>query len=147
MSTPCLAEPTGRIQTRFGAFTVPEPQVVTFPDGLPGFESCRRFVLILVDELRPFCCLHGLDDPYPSFLAVDPAMIDGDYRPALGPADVIALDRPDRAPLWLVLVTLGPDESTANLAAPIAINPAAMKGRQVLLDGPAHSVRRPLLVR
>jgi flagellar assembly factor FliW len=30
--------------TRFGALSVDETQFMEFPEGLPGFEDCRRFV-------------------------------------------------------------------------------------------------------
>jgi flagellar assembly factor FliW len=144
---PATASPDGRIQTRFGAFDVPHPQIVTFPEGIPGFESCRRFVLILADELSPLSCLQALDAPYPSFLAADPATVSAEYRPQLSPADRIVLGSDDGQPLWLVILTLGLHQVTANLRAPVAINPVTMTGRQVLLDDPDYSVCFPVEAR
>jgi flagellar assembly factor FliW len=144
---PSIASPDGRIQTRFGAFDVPHPQIVSFPEGIPGFESCRRFVLILADELSPLTCLQALDAPYPSFLAADPATVRPDYEPALSGADRSALGLADGQPLWLVILTLGMHQVTANLKAPVAINPMTMTGRQVLLEDPAYSVCFPVEAR
>jgi flagellar assembly factor FliW len=124
-----------RIQTRFGEFTVPSPHVVRFPDGIPGFEVCQRFVLIAADALTPLSCLQGLEAPFPSFLAADPANLRADYRPVLGTADRAKLGVKDAdTVLWLVLLTVGLHEVTANLKAPIAVNPATMVGRQVVLE-------------
>ena len=63
------------VDTRFGIFGVRAEDVVTFPDGLPGFEGCHRFVLLSAEALAPFRCLQALDPPGPSFLAVDPMAI------------------------------------------------------------------------
>ncbi len=32
--------------TRFGSVTIDESQIVTFSEGLPGFETTRRFVFL-----------------------------------------------------------------------------------------------------
>lgn len=141
-------QPAGsRITTRFGAFDVPQQDIVTFPDGIPGFEQCRRFVLILADELSPLSCLQALDPPYPSFLAADPASLRPDYLPQLTDADRHALEASDGPLLWLTILTVSLHEVTANLRAPVVINPATMKGRQVLLEGDTYPVRWPVEAR
>lgn len=132
--------PQGRIQTRFGEFDVVRTQVVTFPEGIPGFAACRRFVLIRADELSPLTCLQAMDPPFPSFLAAEPSTLRPDYRPELAAPDGAALGHPAGPPLWLVILTLGLHEVTANLRAPIAIDPVTMVGRQVLLDEPTYPV-------
>jgi flagellar assembly factor FliW len=142
-----LAPASGRVQTRFGEFDVVRSHMVTFPEGLPGFASCRRFVLIHADELSPLTCLQGLDPPCPSFLAADPTTLGVDYRPRLSFSDRAALGDPAGSPLWLVILTLGLHQITANLRAPIAINSETMTGRQVVLDDPAYSVCWPVEAR
>ena len=146
MTGPATLEASvGRIHTRFGAFEVPEPQIVTFPEGIPGFESCHRFVVILADELGPLTCLQALEPPFPSFLAVDPATICPDYHPSLpGGADGTAEAVTDDPPLCLVLLTIGVHEVSANLRAPILIDSATMTGRQVVLDDASYPVSWPV---
>ena len=58
-----------RVETAFGAFDVAADQIVTFPAGLPGFEECRRFVVLSSRELEPFKCLQSVEGPSASFLA------------------------------------------------------------------------------
>ena len=132
---PAYAPAECRIQTRFGEFTVPSPHVVRFPDGIPGFETCQRFMLIGGDRLTPLSCLQGLDAPFPSFLAADPANLLRSYHPVLGAADFarLGITHADGV-LWLVLLTIGLHEVTANLKAPVAVSLETMIGRQVLLD-------------
>jgi flagellar assembly factor FliW len=133
-------EASGRIHTRFGEFDVVRTQTVTFPEGIPGFGTCRRFVLIHADELSPLTCLQAMDPPFPSFLAADPSTLRADYRPALPASDRAALGEPVTPPLWLVLLTLGLHDVTANLRAPLAIDLETMTGRQVVLEDSSYPV-------
>jgi len=138
----------GRIQTRFGEFALDSPQVIEFADGLPGFEGCQRFVLIMSEQLAPLRCLQGLDAPFPSFLAADPSQIRPGYHPRLSEADRASLGvSPGDPVLWLVLLTIGAEHVTANLKAPVAVNPATMSGRQVILEDPDLPVTWPVETR
>ncbi|MCC6987928.1 MAG: hypothetical protein IT181_02950, partial [Acidobacteria bacterium] len=38
--------PPATVETRFGTFPVAAADIVHFAHGVPGFESCRQFVLI-----------------------------------------------------------------------------------------------------
>ena len=40
-----------------GGILIREESVLTFPDGLPGFESAKRFALVTVEEIMAH--LHG----------------------------------------------------------------------------------------
>jgi flagellar assembly factor FliW len=134
-----------RIQTRFGEFDVTSPANVTFPDGIPGFEACRRFILIAADELSPLSCLQALDAPCPSFLAANPLTIRADYRMDLGQADRFKLGVRSGDPLlWLVILTVELHRVTANLKAPIVINSRQMVGRQVCIDEPDYPICAPI---
>src|SRR5262245_34128992 len=98
--------------------------VITFAHGLPGFERCRRFVLVASPELAPFVCLKGLDDAEPSFLAIDPRRVDPSYALPLTAADCRRLEAGDAEPmLWLSLVRVDGDAATVNLQAPVVVNP------------------------
>lgn len=131
--SPSAATPVLEIATPFGAFSADAAGVVTFTAGLPGFERCRRFVLVSAPALGPFTCLHGLDAPHPSFLTIDPRRVVAGYGPALTAADRRRLDADDGSPLlWLSVVRLDGDRATANLRAPIVVNPARLLGVQVL---------------
>ena len=121
-------------------------QIITFPDGLPGFESCRRFVLVSSDEGAPFQVLRALDPPQPAFVAIHPTLVLKRYRTVLSRADQIRLDAADDAPLvWLGIVMLGSDgTASVNLRAPIVINPRTMIGFQVMPHECLYPLRHPL---
>ena len=110
-----------------------EGTVVTLPDGVPGFERCRRFVVVTSPTLEPFTCLQSVDDEGPSFLALDPKSIVPDYQTRLGDAERVRLDvRGDDALLWLAIVRFDTDVAKVNLRAPIVINPRSMTGVQLI---------------
>lgn len=124
-----MSEQRMTVETPFGTFDVKSQDVVTFPRGLPGFEQCRQFVLLSHATLAPLRCLHAVDGSRASFLAVDPQPAMADYRCSL-PAEQCDLVGADAGtPLvWLALVALsdGEDVPTANLRAPVVINPTSM---------------------
>jgi len=122
-------------------------EAVTFPDGIPGFESCRRWVVMAADDATPLRRLHAMDGVEASFLAIDPRGVLEGYRCELSASDRRRLGAGDQDPLlWLALVTL--EESgalTVNLRAPIVINPKTMTGQQVLPHNCLYPVRHVLL--
>jgi len=107
--------------------------VVTFPEGLPGFEASRRFLLITSPDFAPFTCVHGADPGAPSFLAIDPRRAESAYRCELPAADRARLKAAENTTLlWLALVAPREDGPTVNLRAPLVINPDTMLGLQVV---------------
>ena len=128
------------IDTRFGAFAASDRDIVTLVRGLPGFERCRRYVLLSAKSLEPFACLQGLDDPRPSFLALDPRIVVPGYETTLDAADRRRLDlAPGDTPLWLAVVRLEADAAAVNLRAPIVVNPRRMVGLQIIPAASSYS--------
>ena len=124
----------------------PADAVITFPQGLPGFEDCRQFVLLSSSELAPLHCLQGASGPPVSFVAIDPRWVVPDYRCELGEADRARLGDTGSGPLvWLALVTLGENEAaTVNLRAPVVIDPGRMRGCQLVPHDSPYPLRHPL---
>jgi flagellar assembly factor FliW len=118
---------------------VTSPETIRFPHGLPGFESCRGFVLMTSESFGPLQCLQAVEGPTASFLVIDPRRVLADFRCELSVADQARIGLHDRDTLlWLSLVTIELDGTiTVNLRAPIVINPATMTGHQVV---PHHCI-------
>lgn len=119
---------------------------VRFPNGLPGFEGCRSFVLMQNEVLGPLQLLKAVEGPSASFLVIDPRRVLPEYRCELSQADrhrlgVSKTDATDTL-LWLVLVTIELDGTiTANLRAPIVINPDRMTAQQVVPHDCVYPIR------
>lgn len=114
------------------------PDVVHFPEGLPGFEACRRYAVVTAPSLEPFCALQGQGPGAPAFVVIDPRRLTPDFSCTLEPTDRARLhladdDGASSAPLlWLSIVTVNEAGASANLRAPIVINPQTMRGVQLL---------------
>ena len=74
----------------FGAVEVSPEKVITFPQGLPGFESSRQFMLVHAEGAAEPASytLQSLDDPALAFEIVDPASFGFSYELALSDADL-----------------------------------------------------------
>ena len=122
-------------------------EAVTFPDGIPGFESCRNWVVMAAEEATPLRRLHAIDGAEASFLAIDPRVVLDNYRCDLSAADRRHLGAGDNDPLlWLAIVMMEPSGAlTVNLRAPIVINPKTMIGQQVLPHNCLYPLRHVLV--
>ena len=131
-----------RVETAFGTFDVSSDEIISFPAGLPGFEECRRFVVLSSRELDPFKCLQSVEGPSASFLAVDPRRVFPDYRCVLSDVDRARLGEPDEESLvWLAVVTVLDDQTLVNLRAPVVVNPARMLGYQLMPSNSLYPLR------
>lgn len=134
-----------RVETAFGTFDVAAEDIIAFPAGLPGFEECRRFVVLSARDLEPFKCLQSVEGPSASFLAVDPRRAFPDYRCVLSDVDRVRLGDPDEETLvWLAIVTVSADETIVNLRAPVVVNPARMLGYQLMPSNSLYPLRYEL---
>lgn len=118
-----------------------ETLVVEFPSGIPGFESYRRFVLIASADLSPLGCLKAVDASDVSFLVIDPNLLWLNYDISLSAFERARLGAgADEPLLWLTIVTITEKEATANLRAPVVINPSKMIGCQVIRENDQYPV-------
>lgn len=114
---------------RFGTLMVPGEAVVEFRQGIPGFDGLRRFALLPVrDDLA---WLQSAEHPALAFLLVRP------WR-------VMAGAHSDDAAAWaMVAIGTDPARSSANLMAPVRIDPATGTGEQAILTDSAWPTAAP----
>ena len=122
-------------------------EAVTFPDGIPGFESCHSWVVMAAEDATPLRRLHAIDGADASFLTIDPRVVLEGYRCDLSASDRRRLGASENEPLlWLALVMMEPSGAlTVNLRAPIVINPRTMTGQQVLPHNCLYPLRHVLV--
>ena len=118
---------------------------ISFPDGIPGFEACHRFVLLTSDALAPLQRIESIEGPPAAFLGIDPRLLLEGYRCTLTATDLRALGADgDSTLLWFAIISETDGVLYANLRAPVVINPQRMIGRQVLPDEGLYPIRHPL---
>jgi flagellar assembly factor FliW len=137
------------IQTeRFGELTVPETDILHFPEGLLGFGDRKEFILVQEAAYAPFLWLQSADDPHLSFVVVDPLTFVPDYKVEVKPAEVKSLELEDidkARVLVIVVVRDDPDQITANLQGPLIINPEKGTGKQIVLLNDRYHTRHYIL--
>jgi flagellar assembly factor FliW len=123
-------------------------QALTLADALPGFPGHRDYVLVAADAEGLLFWLQSVAPEGPRFLAVPAEPFFPDYAPALPPAvrAELGLGDPADARLYCLVTVLGGDvaSATANLRAPVVVNPATARARQVVLADGRHPIRRSL---
>jgi flagellar assembly factor FliW len=121
--------------------------VFHFADGIPGFPQIQQWALVRLDEMGSVFDLHALDGSGTRFVTVPSFSFFPDYAPEINDDVATALELTDAADaLVLLIVNVGADlpSSTANLAAPVIVNSAKLKGAQVVLDDLDLPIRAPL---
>jgi len=136
--------------TRYGEMEtvrVSEEVVLTFPDGMPGFERHHRYALLQDTKLAPFFWLQSLHDPLVGFLVITPGLLVRDYEFDIADPDVEMLDLDDASEARVLSILVVPEDiraMTTNLQAPIIINPLKRIAKQVILTDERFPLRFPV---
>lgn len=136
------------ITRQFGPIDYSEEGVITFPQGLLGFEGMHRFLLIDQPEIEPLRWLQSIDEPQIAFTVIEPELVWPDFRVRLSSDDREGLGlAPQGEPLVLVLVTVpqDPAEMTANLLGPLVMHPEKRVARQLVLHDSSYGTRERLI--
>jgi flagellar assembly factor FliW len=139
-----------KIQTRpFGEIEIEERQIIDFPDGIPGFDYLKKFVLLdTVDEKSPLKWLQAFDEPELAFIIIRPVDFMREYELAVSMNDIEAVGAEGAENLLvfaIVTIPSNPSDMTANLQGPVIINPDKRLGRQVISLSDKYNVRHRIL--
>jgi flagellar assembly factor FliW len=120
-----------------------------FAAGVPGFPQARAFTLKSWGaEPSPFIVLECQDVIGLRFVAVGPALFFPWYEPHFGPEVYQALDAGgpgDIAVLVILTLHARPEDTTANLLGPLAINTQTGQAVQAVLSGCGYEPQTPIV--
>ena len=129
----------------FGVMDYEEDEIITFPEGLFGFESETKYLLIRFnDEDDTLLCLQSLTTPQLAFVVVNPFRLMPEYAPYVADADLefLNVNNQELVAIYAIAVVGDTTEQTSiNLKAPLVIVPESHIGRQVILDDAQYSFR------
>ena len=74
--------------TRFGQVEVDEQSLLTFPQGVLGFESIQEFCLLEHKPGSPFLWLQAVENPALAFVVINPFDFIADYDLTISGADI-----------------------------------------------------------
>jgi flagellar assembly factor FliW len=122
--------------TRFGTVDYESGDVLRFPEGLPGFETCQEWILLADSETDLLGWLQAIDFPDVALAVVSPRRFVPEYQVRVDSRELapLALDDPSAAQV-LVVVSEHDDELTLNLKAPLVFNLERGLGRQTVAKG------------
>jgi flagellar assembly factor FliW len=124
----------------FGDLSIQENQLITFEEGLPGFEDQKKFVLLNnydTEDPVPFMWLQSTANPDLALVVAIPFFLKTDYEVTLTDEVVqkLAIQNPEDVAVYSVVRIKDTLENmTYNLASPIVINGKTRKGMQFVQD-------------
>ena len=132
----------------FGPVECDPAQVLDFPNGLFGFESEKKFVLLpFSGSGGNMLCLQSIAAPSPAFILMNPFSLKPDYAPVLSAEELelMGVSQSHELCYYVMCVVKDPvGESTVNLRCPVVVSPDLHRAVQVILDTDAYQMRHPL---
>ena len=129
----------------FGTYAYEQNEVLSFQNGLFGFEEEKEFLLIQFDKNNEnVLCLQSLKIPNIAFFFFFPFAFLPEYRPVPSDKEIQSIDARGIGDLLFYVICRMTDDirtSTANLKCPIVINLHNNKAMQVILDDPSYQFR------
>lgn len=119
-----------------GVVSVSDKQIITFPEGLFGFEEYRKYALI-DSEYAPFIWMQSVDSADLAFLIIDPFIICTDYEADIDDESLrkLGIKSPeDIIVMAIVTVPSNGESITANLQGPLVMNKRTNECMQVILS-------------
>lgn len=136
------------VQTRyFGEIELSEDKIITFENGIMGFEAFKKFTLLYdcEKEERPsISWLQSVEEKGLALPVVNPFLVKEDYNPRVEDELLESLGEfHDENTVILLVLTIPADikKMTANLKAPIVINSDTKRGCQIVVENSEYAVK------
>ena len=136
--------------TRFGMVELKSEDVLTFNEGLLGFQDLRQFVLLDDPNDDIFAWLQSCELPSIAFPVLEPEIFGHKYITGLNRTDSESLKlQVGQAPAYLNIITIpdDPTQMTANIKAPIVINLEQKIARQCVLQDNHLAIKEPIFTK
>jgi len=130
--------------TRFGELEVDKKDVITFKDGILGFETLKNFFIVDPGDQTLILWLQSTEEKTVAFPVIEPKIFKPDYSVKLMPIDFasLELDGLDNASVYTILtIPQNVLEMSGNLKAPIVINNKSKYAKQIVLQDSKLEVR------
>ena len=136
--------------TRFGQVTLQQDDIITFPEGLLGFQDLRNFVLLDDPNDDIFAWLQSCELPSVAFPVLEPEIFGQYYSVNLTKNELELLKiKSEQKPTFMNIITIpdDPTQMTANVKAPIVFNMNERLARQCVLQDNNLAIREPIFVK
>lgn len=132
----------------FGTISYEAEDIITFPDGIIGFEEETAFLLLpFKGSEGKLLCFQSLKTPGLAFVAMDPFSLNPEYRPILAEEELSLMEvsRSEDVFYYALCAVREPvSETTVNFKCPIVYNDHTQKAMQVILQTGDYQMRHRL---
>ena len=136
------------VKTRyFGEIDLTEDKILTFDNGILGFEDYKKYTLLFNNEDgkgATISWLQSLDEEGLAIPVINPLLVKEDYDPIVEDEWLGSLgELTEENILVLLTMTIPSDltKMTANLKAPFIINSDTRKGCQVIIENKDYEIK------
>jgi len=133
--------------TRIGTIEYKEDEIISFGNGIPGFNDEKRFIIYQPESGNPLAFMQSLQSKDLMFVIADPFTFFPDYQFNINDAIIEELKVEANSDLSIWGILSVPDnfqESTINLRAPLLINYKSKAGKQYIINETNFSAKTPL---
>lgn len=132
-------------KTKLGEMDLSEKEIITFEEGIPGFDHLKKFAVVSIPKTDPIKWLVSLEDENVALPIIDPWIVRLDYHVDISKKDVqdLNIEKEKDVSVWCVVVIPKekPDDATINLLAPIVINMKNGKAKQIIMETDEYTIR------
>lgn len=131
----------------FGEIDLDENKVITFEDGIIGFEDCKRYTILYNSEegnRSTISWLQSLDTPELALPVISPLSVMADYNPVIEDDVLQPIGELTEENVIILLTLSVPSDitkMTVNLKAPLVINADTKKGCQIIAENPDYVIK------
>lgn len=131
----------------FGEIALDENKVITFEDGIIGFEDCKRYTILYNSEegeRSTISWLQSLDTPELALPVISPLSVMADYNPIIEDDVLQPIGELTEENVIILLTLSVPSDitrMTVNLKAPLVINADTKKGCQIIAENPDYVIK------
>lgn len=128
------------LETRnFGTIEIKKEQIIHFPEGLPGFNAQKRYVILPLKNSQ-YYIMQSVDEKELAFVIIPSGIITSDYEFDISESEEEKLGVKSRKDL-ITFSIINTKDMTANLKAPLVINKRLNTGLQIVLDEEEYSLK------
>jgi len=131
----------------FGDMEISEDKIITFENGIIGFEDYKRYILINESDDKEgvsISWLQSLDEVYLALPVINPFYLKNDYSPNVDDEMIYSLGEVKKENIAVYSALTVPSDltqMTMNLRAPFIINIATKKGCQIITENKEYPIK------
>jgi flagellar assembly factor FliW len=134
---------------RFGVIEIEEDKIVTFSQGIPGFEQFKTYIMLTPDPEMPLSFMQSMEDGDLAFIVTNPFpyFSDYDFELPLNIQNELQIESQDDIMVFSIVSISSDDEFSLNLLAPVILNVREKIGRQVILQQTSYKTKHVIQIR